>query len=299
MKANESSARGYLNPGYAASLKEFGQPRHLPSSQGWILTRAIPGSNERDALHCYPLFLCEQWSRLSEDLEAVHDLVTLTLVTDPFAEADFARLERLFPDRCAPYKDHFIVDLAEPKTTAHHRRKVRHAAQEVEVERCDRPAEWLDDFARLYAELVARKRIQGLRAFSRSAFETQLALPGCFTFGARRHERLVSIAIWYVMGSVAYYHLGASDADGYATSAPYALFDAAMKEFGALGLRHASLGAGTAGDDGLTRFKAGWATGTRPVFLCGRVFRREQYAQLNAAATNTGYFPAYRHGEFA
>jgi hypothetical protein len=54
-------------------------------------------------------------------------------------------------------------------------------------------------------------------------------------------------------------------------------------------------------DGGLTRFKRGWATGTRPVYFCGRIFQRERYEQLarQGGAPVSGYFPAYRHGEFA
>jgi hypothetical protein len=53
-------------------------------------------------------------------------------------------------------------------------------------------------------------------------------------------------------------------------------------------------------DDGLSRFKRGWATGTRTAYLCGRVLDRREYERMvrAAGAGTTAYFPAYRTGEF-
>ncbi len=75
----------------------------------------------------------------------------------------------------------------------------------------------------------------------------------------------------------------------------------ALEQFAADGLQWAALGAGAAagGGDGLTRFKSGWATGTRSAYLCGRVLDRERYARLAASAQpGEPWFPAYRAGEF-
>jgi hypothetical protein len=80
---------GYLHPGYAASLAEFGTPRLLPRSEGWILERQIPGSPYSDGMGCYPLFACQDWSQLHADLESIgSELVSLALVTDPFGKYD-------------------------------------------------------------------------------------------------------------------------------------------------------------------------------------------------------------------
>jgi hypothetical protein len=52
--------------------------------------------------------------------------------------------------------------------------------------------------------------------------------------------------------------------------------------------------------DGLTRFKAGWSTGTRTAYFCGKILDGEKYAELVRAQGigSTSYFPAYRQGEF-
>jgi hypothetical protein len=85
--------------------------------------------------------------------------------------------------------------------------------------------------------------------------------------------------------------------------ASYGLYAAAIDWF-ASRVQWLSLGgtAGTDGNagDGLAFFKRGWSTGTRPVYVCGRVFDRAAYADLAAGRPAGGvtYFPAYRHGEF-
>jgi hypothetical protein len=61
-------------------------------------------------------------------------------------------------------------------------------------------------------------------------------------------------------------------------------------------------GAGLAdgADDGLARFKRGWADKTRTAWFCGRVLDRERYASILAGRgiEDGRYFPAYRAGEF-
>ena len=62
-----SPVTGYMHPGHAASLAEFGTPRELPRSGGWLLERAIPGAAARDAMGAYPLFACRDWTSLRAD----------------------------------------------------------------------------------------------------------------------------------------------------------------------------------------------------------------------------------------
>jgi hypothetical protein len=313
---------GYLHAGYAASLAEHGVPRALPRSGAWVLDRAIPGSARRDAMGCYPLFCCADWSGLAGDLEDLRDPVTLTVVTDPFGAYESRDLERCFPELVRPFKRHFVVDLEgdpERAFASHHRRNARRALQRVVVARCDPAWEQLDDWVELYAALVRRHGIRGLAAFSRTAFAAQLRVPGAVLFRASAGGRSVGMTMWYVQGEVGYYHLGAYDEAGYAAGASFALFLHAILHFAERGLRALGLGAGAgaAGDegDGLSRFKRGWATGTRVAYLCGRVFDRDAYAALaargdrsaaarrrpgggTAGITTADYFPLYRAGEF-
>jgi hypothetical protein len=299
---------GYSHPNYTASLSEFGTPRLLQESGGSILERAIGGGSDRDAMGPYPLFACSDWSRLHLDLEAAGtDLVSLALVADPFADVDEAELARCFPDRLIRFKDHFVADLeiASPATASkHHRYYARRALNAVEVSACDGDADGLlDEWTGLYANLAARHGLSGMKAFSRRAFEIQLGIPGLVALVAREEGQMVGAHLWYVQGDVAYSHLAAVNERGYELSVAYALYRLALEHFKGR-VRWLDFGAGagaaTDGSDGLTRFKRGWATGTKPVWFCGRIFDRERYAGLAGpqSAVANGYFPAYRAGEF-
>lgn len=309
----EAAAAGYLHPGYAASLAEFGTPRHLLGSDGWIIERRIAATPDRDgpnrdAMGPYPLFACRDWSKLHRDLDAIgDDLVSLVLVTDPFGNFTLADLERSFPDRLIRFKDHFVADLSVPIerfVDPHHRRNVRKALKDVDVERVESPLSLHTEWCSLYGKLIARHRISAIRAFSPEAFRRQLAVPGLHMFAARAKGELVGMALWYQQGPNAYYHLAAYGDRGYALSSSFALFQHAFEHFAETGVVMLDLGggAGVSGDDsdGLTRFKRGWSTGMRTAWLCGRVFNRSRYARLAElrGAADTAYFPAYRRSEF-
>jgi hypothetical protein len=298
---------GYLHPAYAESLAEFGVPYELPRSRGWILKRQIPLTADQDAIGCYPLFTCQDWSQLHVDLDNLNvEVVSLALVASPFGNYDPAYLESCFPDVFVPFKEHFVVDLSLPRETfvhAHHRRNARKALREFHIETCTDPVDFLDDWMLLYGALVKRHAITGIAAFSKDSFRKQLRVPGITAFRAIRGGITAGMLLWYVQGEVAYYHLGAYSDDGYELGASFALFDYAIKFFAERELKWLSLGGGAgiqSQEPGLNRFKQGWSTGTRTAYFCGRVFDRAKYQEvvktLNLPATK--YFPAYRAGEF-
>jgi hypothetical protein len=297
---------GYAHPGYAASLSEFGRPRALPACGGWLLERGVPGTRDRDAMGSYPLFACEDWRHLGDDLRAIgRELVSVVLVADPFGDHDVALLESTFNAGVTGFKDHHVVDLAagplESIVSSHHRRNVRKARRVVSVERVADPSACVDEWKELYAALIRRHHISGISAFSRASFERQLATPGMVAFRARREGETLGMVLFYVRGSVAYYHLGAYADAGYELGAAFAIFWTALEQF-ASEVRFVSLGAdaGLASDEGgLSRFKRGWANGTRRAFLCRHVGDADRYAELARAHQGATFFPAYRAGEIA
>lgn len=307
MQQQLSHPSGYVHRAYAESLAEFGHPRHLAGCDGWLLERPIDGGDALDAMGCYPIFACRDWSRLPDDLEGIGtEIVSLVLVTDPFGNHDAAGLQAAFPDRMAAFKDHFIVDLgSDPQDgiSKHHRRNARQALRSVSVDICAEPALFASDWQALYGNLVERHSLKGVTAFSPRSLALQLEVPGITVFRAKVSGETAGAILWYRQGDVAYYHLGAYSDGGYAAGASFALFATAIEHFAAAGLRFLSLGAGAGahgdGTDGLTRFKRGWATGTRTAYLCGRIFDHERYRALCSARPATAYFPAYRAGEFA
>jgi hypothetical protein len=102
---------GYTHSAYAMSLSEFGRPRPFLQSGGWVWGRSIPETDARDAMECYPIFSCRDWSLLGDDLENLgHDLVSLVLVADPFGNFTEQLLRETFADLLVPFKEHFVVD---------------------------------------------------------------------------------------------------------------------------------------------------------------------------------------------
>jgi hypothetical protein len=327
-RAGGTSPTGYLSEAYVQSLAEFGAPLALPRSGGWLLRRTLTSgaaTGLSDAMGPYPLFCCRDWGALADDLadlgarggragltDTAEIPVSLVVVTDPFADPfagpdgrGAAALAAAFPDRVAPFKEHFVADLSRPLASfvsAHHRRYA--LRDDVTVARCADPLAWLDDWCALYQNLCARHGIRGIAAMSRAAFARQLAVPGLHAFRASVGGVTLGMVLWYRQGDVAYYHLAAYSDEGYRQRASFPLFWFGFQQLAAAGVGWASLGAGASisqGTDGLVRFKRGWSTGTRPTYLCGRIFRPDVYAALSRERgyETSRYFPAYRQGELA
>ncbi len=307
--ANELDGPGYQHRLYAASFFELGCCRRLPHCGGWVLVRPIPCTDRLDAMGLYPFFCCRDWSQLAGDIGSLGDqVVCLSLVTDPFGDHDEHLLRDCFPEVHRPFKEHFVVDLRQHPDeflAAHHRRNIAKASDRVAVEQVSEPSDLLEEWVRLYGVLCQRHDIRGMTAFSKASFERQLKVPGIIVLRATYAGETVGILLWYASAKVAYYHLGAYTERGYQLRASFALFWHAINYFREAGFSWLSLGAGAGaqGDktDGLTRFKAGWSTGTRTAYFCGRVFDRAAYERLCGphAGRSAGYFPQYRAGEYA
>lgn len=298
--------RGYGHPDYAAALSEFGRPRHLVQSGGWVLERDIPGTDSRDAMGCYPIFSCRDWSRLNDDLDGLRqELVSLVLVADPFGSYSEEILRRTFSDLSVPFKEHFVADLrysASSFVSKHHQYYARKALATVSVEVCEDPARNVDEWSGLYDLLVTRHQLKGIKVFSRASFAKQLSVPGICMLRATHEGKLIGAHLWYVQGDVAFSHLVASSADGYKLMSAYALAWTAIEYFtGKVQWIDWGAGAGlnTESADGLTRYKRGLANETRSAYLCGRIFNYAKYAEISRARGFAGvsYFPRYRAGE--
>jgi len=299
-------ASGYLHRAYADCFSAWGEPLELPCSGGRILTRAIPGTGERDAMGCYPIFCCERWAQLRSDLEGLKDLVCVSMVTDPFGDWDGEVLRECFPDLAIPFKAHFVADLTRnPRefVSGHHLRNVERAFRSVRVSRCEDAAQYSEEWVLLYRHLIERHSIRGISAFSDDSLRRQLGVPGIEMFRGSVEGEAAGMALWAVQGEIAYYHLGAYSEAGYRERASFALFWTALEYFAQKGVRWVSLGAGAglqAAVSGLTRFKQGWSTAVRMTYLCGRILDSKAYGELTArkGAAPDGYFPSYRRNEF-
>ncbi len=306
--AHQSQPRpvsGYLHPGYAQALSEFGIPTELPQSKGWLLKRAIPGCTDFDGMGCYPLFSCEDWSALASDLDALrHDLVSFCAVPDPFGQYRLADLRQAFPDTMVHFKEHYVTDLSQPLhdiVSKHHRQYAEKALRKLDVEFYPEPLQFLDQWMRLFDSTVHKFQIKGIRAYSRVSFAQQFALAGTFMSIARYQGEVIAAHIQMISGEVAYAHLAAANEIAHKVGAAYALYYSEIQYFAGK-VRWLDWGgeAGLAQNGKLSSFKRGWATDTRPIYFCGRIFNQERYSKITSAKgiRTQNYFPAYREGEF-
>jgi hypothetical protein len=289
----------YLSPEYLATLRFWGEPLPLQHSGGWLLERAL-GSHASDLCGPYPVFRCPRPTALAADLAVLAEdprRVALVLIWDALDPLP-PQPEKLFPDLWRVLRPHYLVDLrAALSISAHHRYYARRARRALEIVRLEAPAQASADWTRLYAELSARHAITGLRRFSAESFAALLQLPELVAFAARQGEETVAISLWLHDQERAYSHLSASSARGYALSATYALYQFALEWFQQQGLHWLDLGGAPRGaQGGLAAFKAGWSSRCQPVWIGGRIFQPERYAQLSAGFGGD-YFPRYRSGE--
>lgn len=299
--------KGFAHPDYAASLAEFGAPRALPNCEGWILERPIAGFRANDAMGCYPLFACRDWTQLSRDLNALEDeLVCLSMVSDPFGRYDETLLKDCF-QKVIPFKEHYVADLTAPRetfVTRHHRKYARKALRSLSIEICEEPILFIDEWTELYEELTKKFSVSGVRAFSRKAFTRQLTIPGAVLFRALNHGKVVAAHLLLLQDRVCYGHLVGITAMGQDLLASYALYWSELEYFvDKADWLDWGAGAGvkTGNSDGLTQFKSGWSTETRTSYFCGRIFDHEKYEEIikSFGIGPTDYFPAYRQGEYA
>jgi hypothetical protein len=270
-----------------------------------LLERTVGSNSIKDLTGCYPLFVCADWAGIATDLRNLSDeFVSVVLVTDPFGSYDEAKLTQCFPDLALPFKHHFVRDLRIPEThdiAAHHMRNIRKGLRNVDVQISSNPMDWLDEWCGLYDLLTARHGIKGISRFSPTSFAAQFTVPGLVALRAAHNGETVGMALFFEQPPVAYYHLAAYSLAGYGMRAAYALFWRAIEHFRSRRLQWLSLGASprpSGPDDGLTRFKSGWATGTRIAYLCGRILNSMVYDRLleqRAVTKGVPYFPAYRY----
>lgn len=297
----EPSSAGYRGPAYPHALAHVGRPVPLERSRGWGLLRPIEGTDASDACGPYPFCVCEDWTQIADDAAALASAAaSLTLVTDPFADVAPRTLAEAFPDLCIPYKRHYVARPGTEPADDHHRRNVRAGLRNAEVEIEEQAEGWLPDWLRLYDHLVLRHAIDGVARFSPESFARQFRVPGMLVARATVAGDVVGMTLWAVDGERAYYHLGAYDERGYRARASYAMFSRVFAALAARGVREVGLGAGAGERDssaGLERFKRGWATETRQVYLCGRILDPAAYAaacRSRGRLGTAGFFPAYR-----
>jgi hypothetical protein len=263
-----------------------------------VLIRQIDRSSWHDALGCYPLAAIDPSADLQGGLDRLRaaSLVSVALVPDPLTGPPLQRLVTAFPV-CRRFKTHFVIDreFGPVALSQTHRRWIRKALRTCTIARVqlkDTFADWM----RLYEYLIARHQITDLQKFTPSYFTSLAQLPQVDTFAATREGSIIAMALWVHSGEVAYYHLGASDSEGYRAQAMYGIFATAIEHFQHYRFLHFGGGAGSAGEGtgGLANFKRGFANREVAVYFCGCCLDAERYSALAHNPPPTSFFPAYR-----
>jgi GNAT acetyltransferase-like protein len=287
----------YRDGAYAEALADFGEPIEVAPWGSWILRQSIGDSGFVDAIGLYPLLALSPNADMGAGramLEAA-GLVSVVGVADPFAAPPVSELAREF-DVCSPFKQHMIIDrrMGSFDFSRHHRYEIKRALRHCRVERLPL-RDHLDCWFELYDGLIAHQNITGIQCFSRRYFERIAAMPCVGCFAARQDDVIVAMTLWLRGDRIAYFHLGASSAAGYRTSASYALVAAAIEEYADCEILNLGGGPGLTDDDsGLIRFKRGFANSSAWSHLCGMILDRAGYAKLAGDAGDGQYFPVYR-----
>ena len=298
---------GYASEAFAKACQDYGRPRRLRSCGASVLLREIGGTPFIDAMGCYPLFACQHWDRLASDLEELErDCVSLVLVSDPFSPLDQSALETIF-DRVVSFKSHYVADLTVETrdfVSGKRLRSGRSLLRRMRIEIVWQPATLVDEWLQLQRELQDRHSPRATRLLTPEAVADLFATPGVTVLRATLDDELMGIHVDILAGGVVYAHLAAYSRAGYAANASSAI-NIFEIEFFRDKARWIDWGgnAGPADDanDGLARFKSRFATGSLPVYLCGRIFQNARYDELVRAlpGSNRAYFPAYRAGATA
>lgn len=270
----------------------------VPEWRAAVLQRPIPASDWFDALGCYPLCSLSREADLAGGLERLRGagLVSISLVANPIAGPDREALCANF-SVCQPFKTHYLIDrsLAPKPASATHRRWMRKALRECNISRIRLP-DSLGEWELLYRATIARHRITGLQKFSSEYFLVLAGMSEVEAFAAQVDGEIVAMALWVRDPEVAYYHLGASNARGYESRAMYGIFAVALEHFESVQMIHLGGAAGVTAseEDGLARFKRGFANRQLDAYFCGVCLDQERYASLCQNQQTASFFPAYR-----
>jgi len=202
------------------------------------------------------------------------------------------------------YRSHFLLDTnlpAEEVISAGRQKDVRKALKGVEVETIIFPNIDIDEWCRLYENLIHKHQISGIRSFSRESFQKQLSIPNTHYFRVVNQGDVVGGALFYIQDNTAYYHLAAQTKKGYDLHSSYAAIWTAIKELSKK-VRWIEFQGGSTinGLDGLSKFKMGWSSSQKKSVFCGKVLDAQKYNEVISMnkTPETDWFPAYRSSDY-
>lgn len=287
----------YASIQYAQALQDFGSPIALTTAQSSGLVRKIATTEYQDVMGVYPRCALTNTVDLAADLKALRDqqLISLVLVSDIFCFPDIKQCQSHF-DVIKPFKTHFIYNASNPfnytKRNLINIRKAHKECHIAEIKLQDHLADWYY----LYDYLIAKHHITGIQAFSKSYFEKLCQIDGLISIAAFVKNEIVAIYLWFAWQEHLYFHLGASNAQGYEARAAFAINDYVIQNYGATHIIDFGSNAGLANNpqDGLAQFKQGFTNDSATSYLCGAILNPAIYQKLCHDLGTHDYFPAYR-----
>lgn len=293
----------YTNEIFAKSLFHIGEALFVPAWKTHILKRAILIDGDivgYDATGVYPITIFDPSIDIKKGLEFLRDagLVSVILVLDDFHRPDMEVLGVQF-SLCKKLKTHFVFYPSQGQMAydKHHRYELRQAQKTVRAEVIDL-AQHMDSWLSLYATLTDRHHLSHTHAFPVEHFKALAEMTNVVTFGAWVDDRLVSCHIWVESDGKAHSHLAASNEEGYASRAAYALNALALTHFENCSVVNFGGGAGFNDENsGLSKFKKGFSNAEANAIICGEILDKHRYNDLkisNMGDVETNFFPAYR-----
>ncbi len=286
---------------FARSLGHIGSPYRLVEAGTSVLLRPIDGGARHDAVGPYPFCVLRAVDLDPDFAElAATGAVSLTLVADPFCGPVADRLEEAF-DLVRPLKTLFVNDPSRAlKIPEQHRRNIKKALAVGTVSRAE-VVKKADVCASIYNQFAAARGFGAAHMFPIEHFRRLALVPGVELHVVELDDEVVGFHFWVVHGGVCYSHLTAMTDEGRTQRCGYALSMFALEAFKDQEkiVFGGSAGAADTPNDGLARFKSGFANETAESILCGKILRPVDYRELSVGVADDGpsgaeFFPKYR-----
>jgi hypothetical protein len=194
----------------------------------------------------------------------------------------------------------FFIDPRLPiEYQAESRRQIRRNTRLGYVSTCrpmrEAPLEAREGFKAVYRQTMVRDCAHPRYFFSDAYFEELFASPRAWLVTTRAPDgHVASSAVGVASDGVLHYYLsGTADEDLSRSPSKNTVFEALVELGGQLGMP-LHLGGGVRPDDGLERFKRGFANSSSHLFTHEVICEPAVYARLSEGSRGTDYFPAYR-----
>jgi hypothetical protein len=290
------SALAYDSAAYANALAYLGEPLTVPGLPWPVIRQAIPGSGRFDVLGPWPYGSPPDPAGAAEALAHLRALgaVTLTAFARPDRPLDAVGLAAAGLE-VVVLKPHFVhaADEPIPVMSKKTRYNLSAARRRWRVQPLDLAQQW-PAVAALHTELAQRRTMSRITHLDDAHFARLAEVPGAAGLCVVEDGTLVAALVVVVAPASVHFHAIVGVEAAYRERAFYALYDEALRHWGAE--RLVCLGGAPGGPDGagIEKFKGRFATSTRPVHMLTAVLDAPACAELVARRGLNQFFPPYR-----